>query len=105
MDFEIRKDRSRKTGLRPVREREEYFRLMGQGVSSREACQIVGVDRRTGKRWRNGFHFPIPEEPSKTTAPPCPRRQPSTNVSSAAKSSVRSTKTLGIMRIPHSDNQ
>nr|WP_186768380.1 IS30 family transposase [Streptomyces qinzhouensis] len=28
---------------------------MGQGVSSREACRIVGIDRRTGKRWRNGF--------------------------------------------------
>ncbi|WP_129854263.1 IS30 family transposase, partial [Streptomyces albidoflavus] len=37
-----------------VREREEYFRLMDQGVSSREACRIVGVNRMTGKRWRNG---------------------------------------------------
>ncbi|MFJ1950896.1 MULTISPECIES: IS30 family transposase [Streptomyces] len=27
---------------------------MGQGVSSREACRIVGVNRMTGKRWRNG---------------------------------------------------
>ncbi|MEW1854691.1 IS30 family transposase [Streptomyces albidoflavus] len=27
---------------------------MDQGVSSREACRIVGVNRMTGKRWRNG---------------------------------------------------
>ncbi|MEV6199610.1 IS30 family transposase [Streptomyces sp. NPDC051771] len=55
MDFEFRKDRQWQ-GSRPlVREREEYFRLMDQGVSSREACRIVGIDRRTGKRWRNGY--------------------------------------------------
>ncbi|WP_342790448.1 hypothetical protein [Streptomyces hawaiiensis] len=27
---------------------------MDQGVSSREACRIVGINRRTAKRWRNG---------------------------------------------------
>ncbi|WP_455754569.1 IS30 family transposase [Streptomyces tanashiensis] len=55
MAFEIRKER-RWQGPRPlVREREEYFRLMDQGVSSREACRIVGIDRRTGRRWRNGY--------------------------------------------------
>ncbi len=55
MDFEIREDRGQAPGRRAlVREREEYFRLMDQGVSSREACRIVGVNRRTGKRWRNG---------------------------------------------------
>ncbi|WP_413253090.1 IS30 family transposase [Streptomyces albidoflavus] len=27
---------------------------MDRGVSSREACRIVGVNRMTGKRWRNG---------------------------------------------------
>ncbi|WP_374213807.1 hypothetical protein [Streptomyces sp. A3M-1-3] len=27
---------------------------MDQGVSSREACRIVGINRRTGKRWRKG---------------------------------------------------
>lgn len=39
MDFEIR-DRSVNQGSR-------------QGVSSREACKIVGINERTGKRWRN----------------------------------------------------
>ncbi|AWL33618.1 MULTISPECIES: IS30 family transposase [Streptomyces] len=55
MDFEIRGNRGRPQGRKAlVREREEYFRLMDQGVSSREACRIVGVNRMTGKRWRNG---------------------------------------------------
>ncbi|WP_406187846.1 IS30 family transposase [Streptomyces sp. NBC_01006] len=31
---------------------------MRQGYSSREACRIVGIDIRTGKRWRNGWHSP-----------------------------------------------
>ncbi|MEV7667492.1 IS30 family transposase, partial [Streptomyces albidoflavus] len=46
MDFEIRGNRGRPQGRKAlVREREEYFRLMDQGVSSREACRIVGVNR------------------------------------------------------------
>lgn len=55
MTFEIRKDR-RPQGRKILgREREEYFRLMDQGLSNREACRIVGIDRRTGMRWRNGW--------------------------------------------------
>ena len=55
MDFKIRQDRRWQGSQTLVREREEYFRLMDQGVSSREACRIVGIDRRTGLRWRNGY--------------------------------------------------
>lgn len=54
MAFEIRKIRTPQGKKKLAREREEYFRLMEQGVSSREACRIVGINRRTGKRWRNG---------------------------------------------------
>ncbi|PVD04472.1 IS30 family transposase [Streptomyces sp. CS014] len=55
MEFEIRKARTVAQGRRKlVREREEYFRLMDQGLSSSEACRRVGVNLRTGKRWRNG---------------------------------------------------
>lgn len=54
MDFEIRKIRSSQGRKKLTREREAYFLLMQQGVSSREACKIVGIHRRTGKRWRNG---------------------------------------------------
>jgi IS30 family transposase len=53
MDFEIRRDRSPQ-GKRLVRERAAYFDLVQRGVSSREACRIVGINRRTGKSWRNG---------------------------------------------------
>lgn len=55
MTFEIRKDRKPQGRRILVREREEYFRLMDQGVSSAEACRIVGIGKRTGMRWRNGW--------------------------------------------------
>jgi len=36
-------------------EKQEWFvRLIGQGVSNSEACRIVGINRRTGTRWRYG---------------------------------------------------
>lgn len=31
-----------------------YFDLVKQAYSSKEACRIVGINPRTGKRWRNG---------------------------------------------------
>jgi transposase, IS30 family len=34
--------------------RELFARLIARGVSNSEACRIVGVNRRTGKRWRHG---------------------------------------------------
>ncbi|MEU5664471.1 IS30 family transposase [Streptomyces longwoodensis] len=58
MDFEIRKDRMAGKARRLTREREAYFQLMRQGYSSMEACRIVGINYRTGKRWRNGWHSP-----------------------------------------------
>src|SRR5262249_46291150 len=54
MDFEIRENRQPQGRKKLVRERETYFRLMQQGVSNTEACRIVGINRRTGKRWRYG---------------------------------------------------
>src|SRR4051812_25784198 len=55
MAFEIRENRGRAQGRKKlVREREEYLRLMREGLSSKQACQIVGVNVRTGKRWRHG---------------------------------------------------
>ncbi|MET8639340.1 helix-turn-helix domain-containing protein [Streptomyces sp. NPDC004680] len=58
MDFEIRENRGRPSGKRLVRERAAYFQLMEQGYSTREAARIVGINLRTGKRWRNGWHSP-----------------------------------------------
>ncbi|WP_438292449.1 IS30 family transposase [Streptomyces sp. HUAS TT7] len=54
MDFEVRKIRSPQGRKKLTREREAYFQLMQQGMSSREACRVVGIDRRTGLKWRNG---------------------------------------------------
>ncbi len=54
MDFEIRKIRTAQGRKKLTREREAYFRLMDQGLSSAAACKIVGIDSRTGRKWRNG---------------------------------------------------
>jgi IS30 family transposase len=54
MDFEIRADRTPQGRKKLSREREAYSRLVQQGYSNTAACRIVGVDRRTGNKWRNG---------------------------------------------------
>jgi Helix-turn-helix domain len=42
-------------GPAPQTEKREWFaRLIAGGVSNAEACRIVGVNPRTGKRWRHG---------------------------------------------------
>src|SRR5437660_12811166 len=40
--------------LPQVEKREQFARLIAQGFGNSEACRIVGVNRRTGKRWRHG---------------------------------------------------
>ncbi|MCX4791533.1 hypothetical protein OG369_37115 [Streptomyces sp. NBC_01221] len=55
MEFEIRRDRTKPQGRKKlIRERAAYFQFMQQGYSNKEACRIVGIDVRTGKKWRNG---------------------------------------------------
>lgn len=52
--FEIRKTRTVTQGRRRLtRVREEYFRLVQQGVSYAEAAKAIGINLRTGKRWPN----------------------------------------------------
>jgi hypothetical protein len=42
-------------GVAPLTaQREEFARLIARGVSNSEACRLVGVNRRTGTRWRLG---------------------------------------------------
>jgi IS30 family transposase len=42
-------------GVGPQTEKRELWaRLIARGVSSSEACRIVGINVRTGKRWRHG---------------------------------------------------
>jgi len=40
--------------LPQAEKREQFARLIGQGYNNSEACRIVGINRRTGKRWRHG---------------------------------------------------
>jgi transposase, IS30 family len=40
--------------LPQAEKREQFARLIAQGFNNSEACRIVGVNRRTGKRWRHG---------------------------------------------------
>jgi len=40
---------------RALTEKQDRFvRLIAHGVSNREACRLVGINRRTGTRWRLG---------------------------------------------------
>jgi IS30 family transposase len=42
-------------GVGPQTEKREHWaRLVARGVSNSEACRIVGINVRTGKRWRHG---------------------------------------------------
>src|SRR5205807_7741366 len=40
--------------LPQAEKREQFARLIAQGFNNSEACRIVGINRRTGKRWRHG---------------------------------------------------
>ncbi|HVB42700.1 MAG TPA: IS30 family transposase [Streptosporangiaceae bacterium] len=40
--------------LPQAEKREQFGRLIAQGYNNSEACRIVGINRRTGKRWRHG---------------------------------------------------
>ncbi|MCF3142759.1 IS30 family transposase [Streptomyces platensis] len=71
MDFEVRKIRKAQGPKKLRREREEYFRLMQLGYSNKEACQVVGINLRTGREWRNGR-----TSPNRTVAPAHAPRAP-----------------------------
>lgn len=54
MAIDYSRQRERRGQAPQVQKREEYFRLVDQGVSFAEAARIVGINVRTGKRWRHG---------------------------------------------------
>jgi len=46
-------------GVEPLsQQRASFARLIAQGMSNTEACRTVGVNRRTGTRWRFGRSVP-----------------------------------------------
>ncbi|GAA2495066.1 IS30 family transposase [Streptomyces longisporus] len=74
MDFEIRGDRTAQGPVKLSRERAEYSRLVQQGYSNKEACRLVGIDERTGRKWRNGRSADGRQKaapPIGTVVPPC----------------------------------
>jgi IS30 family transposase len=36
------------------KKQQRYVRLIAQGVGNSEACRLVGINRKTGSRWRYG---------------------------------------------------
>ncbi|WP_420323318.1 IS30 family transposase [Kribbella capetownensis] len=50
---------------------------MRRGYSSRQACAIVGIDVRTGKKWRNGSHA---HKGNPRAVPPINREEPPSGV-------------------------
>jgi len=52
--FEIREDRSPQGRKKLLAERQAYLDLVARGVGTAQACRIVGINPRTGHRWRNG---------------------------------------------------
>jgi IS30 family transposase len=51
---DLERDGGHHAGVALTEKRERFARLVGQGVSNAEACRLVGVNRRTGTRWRFG---------------------------------------------------
>jgi transposase, IS30 family len=45
--------RSRKGGVQAEKQ-QRYVQLIAQGISNTQACRIVGINRKTGNRWRYG---------------------------------------------------
>ena len=71
--FEIRKDRSPQGRKKLVAERQQYLDLVAKGVGTAQACRMVGINRRTGHRWRQGR----PSQAGREASPPPARPEPS----------------------------
>jgi len=48
------RDRRRRAGGVQAEKQQRYVQLIAQGVNNSEACRVVGIDRKTGNRWRYG---------------------------------------------------
>ena len=79
---ELERDGGHSPGVALTEKRERFVRLIAHGMSNSEACRIVGINRRTGTRWRFGrdilntageqVHYP-PVTTSPITAERSPR--------------------------------
>ena len=48
------RDRRRKRAGVQAEKQQRYLQLITEGVSNSEACRLVGINRKTGTRWRYG---------------------------------------------------
>ena len=48
------RDRRRRAGGVQAEKQQRYVQLIAQGVNNSEACRLVGINRKTGNRWRYG---------------------------------------------------
>lgn len=79
--LEVVMGRARRGSKRPGRarlleQRRMYAELIVQKVSNSEACRILGVNRRTGSRWRYGRHLPGTDGVDRQYAPMIPEPAP-----------------------------
>ncbi|WP_410651700.1 IS30 family transposase [Amycolatopsis sp. cmx-4-54] len=51
-------------------ERRTYLDLVAQGMGTAEACRMVGINRRTGHRWRQGRASQAGRQAGRPSAPP-----------------------------------
>ena len=49
----MRDRRRRRVGVHAEKQ-QRYLQLIAQGVNNAEACRLVGINRKTGTRWRYG---------------------------------------------------
>jgi IS30 family transposase len=49
----MRERRRRRAGVQAEKQ-QRYLQLIAQGVNNAEACRVVGINRKTGNRWRYG---------------------------------------------------
>jgi hypothetical protein len=50
----MERSRTTRTGRALTDKQDRLVRLVAQGMSNREACQVVGINCRTETRWRFG---------------------------------------------------
>ncbi len=50
----MRERRRTPAGGVQAEQQQQYVRLIAQGLNNSEACRLVGINRKTGNRWRYG---------------------------------------------------
>ena len=109
---ERRRRRRTPAGGVQAEKQQRYLRLIAQGISNSEACRIVGINRKTGTRWRYGrtvvnavgeaLHYPAVKitEPKLRSPRYLSRRSGSRSptCSAAARASARSRGSWGARR-------